>query len=42
MKKLINKILKFRRTVSFVYAEKTITDTWIWFGKIKFSTYKTI
>lgn len=42
MKKLINKVLKFRRYVSFAFADKTITETWTLFGTIEFSTHKTI
>lgn len=42
MKKIIHKILKFKRTVSFVYAGKTFTETWILFGFIKFSTFKNL
>lgn len=41
MKKLLNKVLKFRRSVSFIYADKMIKEEWILFGTIKFSNYKT-
>lgn len=40
MKKLLNKVLKFRRTVSFIFADKMITEEWTLFGKFKFSTHK--
>jgi len=42
MKKILLKILKFRRTVSFAFAGKTITETWILFGVFKFSISKNI
>lgn len=42
MKKLINKVLKYKRTISFAFAGRTITETWTLFGTFKFSTHKTI
>ncbi|WP_262714086.1 hypothetical protein [Chryseobacterium sp.] len=41
MKKLINKVLRFRRTVSFIYSEKMIQEEWIFFGTFKIVTQKT-
>lgn len=43
MKKLIHKILKLRRSVSFAYAGATITEQWILFGKFTIArTFKTL
>lgn len=42
MKKQLQKVLKFKRTMSFIFADKMITETWIWFGKFEFSTNKPI
>lgn len=42
MKKLLNKVLKFRRTVSFIFAEKMITEEWTLFGTFKISTSKPV
>lgn len=33
MKKLIHKILKFRKGVTFIYGERMQTEQWIAFGK---------
>lgn len=42
MKKLIHKILKFKRYTSFVFADKKIKEEWILFSTFKFSIYKKV
>lgn len=42
MKKSLNKVLKFRRTISFIFSEKMVTEEWTLFGMFTISTRKAL